>query len=274
VSTPYAGDFPGATHALQTTVELEGISGIAYQYLTLGTNLLNPGLMGGASTVLGTLTLKESNSPPSIVYALPSTLGTTWTTTYTGTSVISLGGIPLSTESHGYTESYAVDAWGPMTVPGGMVVQALRVRSETRSPELTVGYIFISREGYVITLDAADTTSPASGTIPVAFIEWISPLTTDVTTSGEQPSEFALLQNYPNPFNPTTTIRYTLPVRSQVTLRIYNALGQEIATLVDQVQDAGAKAVRFDASGLASGLYLYRLQAGSFVQTRSMVLMR
>jgi len=153
-------------------------------------------------------------------------------------------------------------------------VQALRARSETRSPELTVGYIFISKEGYVVTLDAADTTSPSSGTIPVAFIDWISPLTTDVTISGGQPTDFALLQNYPNPFNPTTIIRYTLPVRSQVTLVVYNALGQEIATLVDQVQDSGAKAVQFDAAGLASGLYLYRLQAGSFVQTRSMVLLR
>jgi len=273
-STPYGGEFPGATHALQSTLEVEGIVGTGYQYLTLGTNLLNPGLKGGATTPLGTLTLKESNSPAAIVYSLPSTLGTTWSTTYTATQEIALGGLTISTTTEDYAESYLVDAWGPMTVPGGAVVQALRVRSSTRSPQLSVGYLFISREGYVITLTAADTSSPSSGTIPVVSVDWLAPLTTDVTLGDEQPSDFALFQNYPNPFNPTTTIQYALPLRSAVTLKVYNALGQEVATLVDQIQDAGTKTVRFDASGLASGLYLYRLQAGSFVQTRSLVLMR
>jgi len=272
--TPYIGEFPGATHALQTTVELQGIVGTAYQYLTLGTSLLSPGLMGGASTGIGTLTIKESNAPPAIVYSLPSTLGTTWTSVYTSTEVISLSGFPLSTTVQGYSETYMVDAWGPLTIPGGAVVQALRIRSETRSPELTVGYLFIAKEGYIFTVQAADTASPASGTIPVAGVEWIAPLATDVLAEGVQPTEFSLYQNYPNPFNPTTTIRYSLPTRSVVSLKVYNTLGQEVATLVDDVQESGQRVIPFDASSLASGLYLYRLQAGSFVQTRSMILMR
>jgi len=273
-STPYIGEFPGATHALQTTVEIEGIVGMAYQYLTLSTDLLSPGLMAGASTVIGPVTLKQSNVPPATVYSLPSTLGTTWTTTYTASQVISFGGTPISTESRDYAETYTVDAWGPLTVPGGGVVQALRIRAESRSPDLSVSYLFLAKEGYIFTVEAADTSSPASGTIPVTGVSWFAPLATDVASEAAQPTAFALYQNYPNPFNPTTEIRYSVPVRAAVSLRVYNAIGQEVAVLVDEVQEPGERVISFDASGLASGLYFYRLRAGSSVQTRSMVLMR
>jgi hypothetical protein len=86
------------------------------------------------------------------------------------------------------------------------------------------------------------------------------------------PQEFFLNQNYPNPFNPSTTIRYGLPVRSHVTLSIFNTLGQQVATLVQGEQEAGYHEAVFDASGLASGVYLYRLQVGDFVQTKKLVL--
>jgi hypothetical protein len=88
------------------------------------------------------------------------------------------------------------------------------------------------------------------------------------------PEEFAILQNYPNPFNPSTTIRYGLPQRSHVTLTVFNALGQQVAQLVSGEQEAGYHEVRFDASGLSSGVYLYRLRAGDFVQTRKLLLIR
>ena len=82
----------------------------------------------------------------------------------------------------------------------------------------------------------------------------------------EQPAEVprahVLEQNYPNPFNPTTTIRYGLPTRSYVTLTVYSTLGQRVATLFHGEQEAGYHEAVFDASGLASGMYLYRLQAG------------
>ena len=82
------------------------------------------------------------------------------------------------------------------------------------------------------------------------------------------------LSNYPNPFNPSTTIRYGLPNRSQVTLAVFNTLGQQVATFVQGDQEAGYHEVRFDASGLASGLYFYRLQAGTYVETRKLLLLR
>jgi hypothetical protein len=95
-----------------------------------------------------------------------------------------------------------------------------------------------------------------------------------VETAGELPSGFALLQNYPNPFNPSTTIRYGLPSRSHVTLTVFNTLGQRVATLVEGEQEAGYHEAVFDASGLASSVYLYRLQAGNQVESRKMILMK
>jgi len=88
------------------------------------------------------------------------------------------------------------------------------------------------------------------------------------------PGEFYLSQNYPNPFNPITVFRYQLPIESKVTLRINNLLGQEIKTLIDEWQDAGYKTVEWDANNVASGVYFYRINAGSFIQTKKLILMK
>ncbi|MDI6767022.1 MAG: FG-GAP-like repeat-containing protein [Bacteroidota bacterium] len=93
-------------------------------------------------------------------------------------------------------------------------------------------------------------------------------------TQSQLPKEFALDQNYPNPFNPSTIFRYQLPEISQVTLRIYNILGHQVKTVVDEIQEAGYKEVRFDAATLPSGLYFYRLTAGSFVENKKMLVIK
>ncbi len=87
-------------------------------------------------------------------------------------------------------------------------------------------------------------------------------------------TKYRLTQNYPNPFNPTTTICYSLPVRSAVTLAVYNTLGQQVRILVHQEQSAGDHEVKFDASALPSGVYVYRIQAPYFSSTRKCVLAR
>jgi hypothetical protein len=88
------------------------------------------------------------------------------------------------------------------------------------------------------------------------------------------PQEFSLLQNYPNPFNPTARIAYALPRGEFVSLQIYNTLGQIVATLINENEDAGYKSVEFSMGSLPSGVYFYRLRAGAFTETRKMLLMK
>ncbi len=88
------------------------------------------------------------------------------------------------------------------------------------------------------------------------------------------PTTYALDQNYPNPFNPATIITYDIPATSNVTLKIYNILGQEVRTLVNETQNPGRYTARFDASRLSSGVYFYSLQAGKFTQVKKMMVLK
>jgi len=97
---------------------------------------------------------------------------------------------------------------------------------------------------------------------------------TGVEEVSETPTEFSLSLNYPNPFNPSTTIAYALPRDSYVKLEVFNLLGERVSTLRDGLQDAGYHSVTFNAKGLPSGIYFYRLNAGDFVETKKLVLMR
>jgi hypothetical protein len=88
------------------------------------------------------------------------------------------------------------------------------------------------------------------------------------------PAEFSLLQNFPNPFNPSTTIQFALPRTGTTLLRVYNTLGMEVTTLVSGNLNAGTHTVNWDASGIPSGVYFYRLEAGEFSQTKKLILLR
>jgi len=106
--------------------------------------------------------------------------------------------------------------------------------------------------------------------------------TTDVKDDNKYPAEFVLHQNYPNPFNPATKIRYTIPnsnvilsgTKNIITLKIYDVLGNEVAALVNEEQQAGVYEVVFDGSGLSSGVYFYKLTAGSFSDTKKLILLK
>jgi hypothetical protein len=88
------------------------------------------------------------------------------------------------------------------------------------------------------------------------------------------PVEFALMQNYPNPFNPTTTISYELQAQAMVELSIFNALGEKVATLVNEIKDAGKHTVEFNAVGYSSGIYFYQITANDFISVKKMILMK
>jgi hypothetical protein len=126
-------------------------------------------------------------------------------------------------------------------------------------------------------------TIPGSNTnaagMPVAVSAQYYHISTDILIVGvdddiSAPLEFTLVQNYPNPFNPSTSIKYSLAAQSLVSLKVYDILGSEVATLVNTVQGTGAYEVNFNASNLASGLYFYTLKAGNFTSTKKMMLLK
>jgi hypothetical protein len=96
----------------------------------------------------------------------------------------------------------------------------------------------------------------------------------DIVEATTLPDKFILYQNYPNPFNPVTQIKYSIPESGYLSLKIFNLLGEEVATLFEGVQQAGSYITSFDGSGLAGGVYLYRMEANSFVQARKFILLK
>jgi hypothetical protein len=107
---------------------------------------------------------------------------------------------------------------------------------------------------------------------PVKLI--IEQNTTDVPQEIQKPELFILYQNYPNPFNPTTTIRFSLPKREYVTLKIFDVLGREVATLVNEELNAGDYSLVFNANRLPNGIYFYQLTTKAFSQTKMMLMIK
>ena len=108
---------------------------------------------------------------------------------------------------------------------------------------------------------------------------WGTIITGNIVTSVNEktkiyPIQFVLAQNYPNPFNPTTRIRYSIPHLEKVVLKVYDILGKEIATLVNEEKAAGNYEVKFDGSKLSSGVYFYQMRAGDFIETKKFVLIK
>jgi hypothetical protein len=118
-----------------------------------------------------------------------------------------------------------------------------------------------------------DTTLTSAGDHDI-FVAKIEYPMTGIHETLNLPTSMFLHQNYPNPFNPTTTIRYTLPRAEFVSLKVYDILGREVATLVNERQAAGGYSVRFDANQLSSGLYFYKITTGNFNKARKMVVMK
>ena len=109
---------------------------------------------------------------------------------------------------------------------------------------------------------------------------WANVLSWDLTvgvenhTPQEVPSGYFLFQNFPNPFNPVTTIRYQIPKEGIVSLKIYDVLGRELKTLVNEYEEAGSYKLNFDGSEFSSGIYFYRLCSGNFIKTMKMILVK
>jgi hypothetical protein len=191
------------------------------------------------------------------------------------------------------TVFYDVDAWGTLSY-SGKTVPCLRLSYQQKTTTLTYlsgslvsqsvsteqGAEFFS-SGFEFLAQVEKSTTAGfdtySGNASDAFIGGATGVREN--NPGMVPTGYELTQNYPNPFNPTTEIRFSLPRSSAVKLLIYNILGQEIKTLIDRPMDAGIYTADWDGTNnsgrsVASGIYFYRLTAGSFTETRKMVLVK
>ncbi|HSD64820.1 MAG TPA: T9SS type A sorting domain-containing protein [Ignavibacteriaceae bacterium] len=278
-TTPYGGHFPSATVSFFDTTLIQGYLLQSWVYFGVNNGLLQYGSVGEGSAGGFNITFISHNNPAAKNIIVPLTMGTNWSENYTATDTTLISPLPPNVSITNYHNEYAVDAYGNMTLPGGATVPALRVRLDSRSNgteyNRSIAYLFLTNNGTQISVDAADTTSPNTGVIPVKGISFINAGITDVRQANNTiPDNFNLEQNYPNPFNPTTQINYSIPSSQKVVLKVYDELGREVATLVNIEQPAGNYSADFNAAGLASGVYFYRLQAGNFIEMKKMILMK
>ena len=152
----------------------------------------------------------------------------------------------------------------PLTVD--VSAPAIVTKSETLS-----NITNLSNAGVVVFIQSTSTKDVYQS----EYIPYGALTVTEVAAAADEtPSSFSLAQNYPNPFNPSTTISYSVPRESFVTLTVYNMIGQELRTLVSSMQSAGDHTVRFDASGLSGGIYFYKLRSGHQTAIKKMILLK
>jgi hypothetical protein len=282
-STPYySSDFPTSNVAFTFTELLEGITADGWQYSTQnpGDYLMN-GIVNKSVIAPDTFLVKSVYSPAQVFYPLPFTYNSQWNSSFTITNTTYFNGTPFFNTIANHTETVVVDAWGDMTMPGGAVLQALRVRSDdiytSPSPPFyrrVISYSFITKSGAKVDVTAIDTTAPNNGIILIEDATWRSTGIVGIESEDQIPTQYSLSQNYPNPFNPSTSIKYAISSRQFVSLKIYDVLGNEVATLVNEEKSAGSYEITFDASQLSSGIYFYKLQAGGFIETKKLTLMK
>ncbi|MEX0602924.1 MAG: T9SS type A sorting domain-containing protein, partial [Bacteroidota bacterium] len=275
--TPYAAEFPGATHAQTATIDEEDGSGVGYAYFRISADsLFSLGFVFHQLTPTDT-TYFEYRTELNAVF--PLALGTT---------IAKRDSFP-----HDWDDGYSIEntvetfnAYGFLHFQGQKypVLRSIDHRQDSSYSnqewylEQSVRFFWISRDGLV--MDARmNGVFPAFGVVWVDDIEVTSIVPTSLVGVSDEPVPvpvtFALKQNYPNPFNPSTTISFDLPSAGRATLRVYNLLGQEIATLLDEDRPAGTYAVTFNAGHLPSGIYFYQIVTeGGVRETKKMVLMK
>jgi cyclomaltodextrinase len=152
------------------------------------------------------------------------------------------------------------------TVPATVYLNNLYNNTRNSRPGSQLNNVSITVPAYGTAIYTVSTTADS-----VIFPTLVG---TPVQQNASQPKTFSLMQNYPNPFNPSTQISYSIPAANFVTLKVYDILGREVQTLVNDRKQAGTYSVVFNASKLASGIYFYRLTSGDFVQTKKMILVK
>jgi Secretion system C-terminal sorting domain len=279
-ATPYAAKFPQASYAQQQIGVQPPYALEYYQYIGISNDSLY--VYGaaehytasiGGQTIDTTIFVMSQELIAHFPIHLGDTVSVTVDTTNFGGSYIDV-----------ITTVDIFDAYGTLNLPNGSF-QALR-ENETQlnqyyyhgtlsSQYSEPSFKWITKEGHQLSVEAD--TGAVSGSLKIKSLKVTYVKATPATSVRKMsslPSKFTLDQNYPNPFNPTTEIKYQISMAGNVTLKVFDALGREIATIVNEQESPGVYAVRFNGEGLASGMYIYQLRTGTSVETKRMVLMK
>lgn len=277
-STPFHGSFPGSNLAGLSQFDFMGITADVYSYLSVNGSFNSHGNVIEADTILTTTTF----NPIEPVATFPFTFNSTIIYNGEQTSVTEFNGVPIFTSITTVICTTVVDAYGPMTLPGGRVVEALRIKEDEINIDQGpfpfysrhVSYTFLAKDGSYVNVPS-DTLQSVTGVINnTASVSWSDRFVSDVKIGETLPSNYLLQQNYPNPFNPSTTLEYSIPEQSFVELKVYDILGHEVATLVNEQRAAGVYRADFKATNLPSGMYIARITANEFTQVVKMTLLK
>ena len=270
----------------ETSIDVNGsifeINQIIYSYSTINSgSLVDYGSVSANASSPNTAETTVRNMPAKTVYPFPLAFETNWDYTYTS-QVTQSGGTSSSME---YTVDAVVDGYGEVLI-GDASIPVIRVK-ETETSEFsgfeftTVSIRFIDERGFEVAnasvdidvFSQSDEYERASANIQLILFDDLTTVSSE--TSPDIPTSVGLNQNYPNPFNPSTQITYQLNEPGNVSLTVYSLTGQKVQTLLNgEFKQAGSYSVPFEAQNLASGIYIYRLRAGSQTFTRKMTLLK
>lgn len=283
--TPFAENFPNSNMVEKvTSPDSEGIELYSY-YNVQSSSLYNLGFGTYFASQPGfsNITYNDDVAP------LPLQFGTNWISISEDTS----GFFPTSATITTDSTVNIVDAWGTVTIPAGSY-QCLRIKAESKTITKTYAfgieinsdtsqsfsYSWITNEAFiVVSAESQEGETDPNFTNAAGF----SRLTNEVVGVTEEkelvPQKYSLSQNYPNPFNPTTLISFNLPEASEVSLKIYDVTGKEVKNLINKYMNAGNHSMKWNGrndSGelLSSGVYLYRIKAGNFMETKKALLLK
>jgi hypothetical protein len=228
---------------------------------------------GDAFVVSPSIEYYEHFNPPGILTMFPVSYNTQFSQSVVAVETTYFNGFPISTSSTPISSNTYVDGYGTLLLPG-LTLNCLRMRSVENLPNNYKEFRFLTQEGAIVLISSSNT-QPDTGVVAIDGITYLlgGPLSS-VPGDNTLPTSFALHQNYPNPFNPSTTMRFEIPVPGIVSLKVYNVLGQEVATLVNEMKQPGAYEVTWNADNYPSGVYFYRLSGESFTETRKLIFMR
>jgi hypothetical protein len=279
-ATPYASRFPRATHVQRATQKMGDTTTTMYFYMRITTDSLIS-LGYAIRTQSSRIDTTDFEPQLTLQYMFPIQVGKTFTRRDS-----------ISIFAGAYIIQRTVttcDAYGTLVTPAG-TFQTLRTKAVSYSqtfypglsmpPDSSMSITWFTKEGYYYNVEPKDQ-HQSSGSQIISSVSYMIPLgSTGVTSqSPGVPAEYTLEQNYPNPFNPSTNIRFSVAQAGHVSLKVYNILGVEVASIVNEQKEAGTFSVNWNASGLPSGMYLYRLSVTSdkgqvFDQAKKLVLVK